>query len=141
MNPKDILQAGCDILDPLLLPYGFDRLPIQEGKSSGGHFAFTEYRRGHRRLELHYRYSLGMVTYHIGGLSLEHRDYMRVVLGQRGGNQYPGFSNDPLDGFRHLRHDLEHYGQAFLEGLDEEFRRVVKTAARLPTGFKALSAE
>jgi hypothetical protein len=143
MNPVGLLQAGCEILDAALQPYGFTQLPPESGPSSGGTFARTQYVREDRRLELHFRYSLGLVMYHVGGISLPHEDYMRAVVGRRGGNQYPGFSDDPLDGFRHLRHDLEHYCSAFLTGTDDDFQQVATKVATQPrvTGFKALSAE
>jgi hypothetical protein len=68
---------------------------------------------------------------------------MRAVLGRRGGNHYPGFSEDPLDGFRHLRYDLERYCSEFLSGSAEAFQQVAARAATQArvTGFRALSAE
>lgn len=88
---------------------------------SGGEFGETAYTRENRRLELHFRYSLGLVVYHVGTVSLPHEDYMRAVLGRGGANQYPGFSEDPLDGFRHLRHDLARYWSEFLTGSELDF--------------------
>ncbi|HYJ78852.1 MAG TPA: hypothetical protein VEW03_04595 [Longimicrobiaceae bacterium] len=140
MNPTQALQAGCEILDAVLPPHGFTRLPIESGRSSGGDFARTEYLRGNRRLELHFRGSLGLVAYHVGAVALPHERYMRAVLGRRGANQYPGFSADPLDGFRHLRHDLERYCTEFLNGSDEAFERIADQAPSPVTGFKGLSA-
>jgi hypothetical protein len=125
MGPAVILQAGINELDIIMVPHGFAFVPIHEGRSSGGKFANGEYRRGDRRLELHFRWSLGLVTYHVGDVFLAHEDYIRALLGVKkvqGQNSYPGFSKDPLDGFRHLREDLERFGAVFLEGSDEEFR-------------------
>jgi hypothetical protein len=56
---------------------------------------------------------------------------MRAVVGSKGGNQYPGYSSDPIDGFRHLSHDLGFFCQAFLDGSEEEFG-VVASNARIP---------
>jgi len=56
---------------------------------------------------------------------------MWSVLGERWRSHYPGFSNDPLDGFRHLRQDLEEHGQDFLAGSDAEFLRHVDKAVAL----------
>jgi hypothetical protein len=53
---------------------------------------------------------------------------MRVLLGDKGGNKYPGFSGDPLPAFESLAYDLEHFATAFLEGNLEEFTRIVTTA-------------
>lgn len=52
----------------------------------------------------------------------------------------PGFPDDPLDGFRHLRHDLERHCAAFLSGSDEELERIAAAAAEQAkiTGFKRL---
>jgi hypothetical protein len=77
---------------------------------------------------LHYRNSLGLVTYHFGLLSLDHDSYMRAVLGPNGGNHYPGFSEEPLAPFEGLKFDLEHYATAFLLGEKEEFAGYVNIA-------------
>ena len=143
MNLAETLQTGCEILDPVLIQHGFHRLPVESGRGSGGAFSRTEYIRGNRRLALGFRYSLGDVVYHAGTTSLSHEAYMQAVLGRRGANQYPEFSEDPLDGFQHLRHDLERYCTEFLSGSDAEFAGVVEKAGEQSkrTGFKALSSE
>ena len=71
-------------------------------------------------------------------MSLRHVDYMRALKAR---NQYPGFSDDPLDGFRHLLHDLEQYASDFIDGPGDEFARCVREAERLNAvpGFKRLS--
>ena len=130
------------MLDEVMNPHGFFLVEGASGGSSGGDYARGEYVRGDRRLEIHFRGSLGLVTYHLGDLSLAHTSYMRALLGKNGGNQYPGFSDDPLDGFRHLRHDLSHFCVDFLSGSGEEFGRYVIKAAEQEKikGFKALYA-
>jgi len=127
-TPKEILAAGCRILDPLLHRYGFSYVEGPTGLGSGGHFASGTYVNGDRKLELHYRYSLGLVTYHFGTVSVRHESYMRAALGVNGGNKYPGFSDDPLDGFRCLAHDLENFAGAFLEGNEKKFDQLAKAA-------------
>jgi hypothetical protein len=116
MNPEEILRAGAEILRPVMQPSGFVFVQEQSGGSSGGDFARGDFVRGDRRLELHLRHSLGLVTYHVGPYSATHDAYMRELLGGRGGNRYPGFSDDPLDGFRHLAHDLANFAGDFLTG-------------------------
>lgn len=101
------LRAGVLILNDLLEPHEFVSLLTDAGIGSGGQYASAEFRRGNRRLELHFRFSLGLVTYHVESAALSHEDYMWSVLGKRWASYYPGFSEDPLDGFRHLRRDLE----------------------------------
>jgi hypothetical protein len=127
MRAEELLRAGFRILDPLMTASGFEVGAMSSANSSGGASASGEFRRGHgdesRRLELHFRQSLGLVTYHLGGVSLSHGDYMRA-LGAN--NRYPGFSDDPLDGFRHLLHDLEHYARDFLSGPGDEFLRCAR---------------
>ena len=88
---------------------------------------------------MHFRQSLGLVTYHLGETSLSHEDYMWAVSGRRWSTEYPGFSIDPLDGFRHLRADLEKHGSSFLTGSDQDFLDDVgratllkKSSPRLP---------
>ena len=61
---------------------------------------------------------------------------MWSVLGRRGVTKYPGFSDDPLDGFRHLASDIANYAQAFLEGTDNDF---IELAERLATLRNAAS--
>jgi len=53
---------------------------------------------------------------------------MRAILGTKGGSRYPGFSDEPLDGFRGLAYDLEHFGGGFLKGSFEEFGRYLIAA-------------
>lgn len=142
MNVPEIFRAGCEILDEVMKPHGFAFVAGAAGQSSGGNFASGEYVKSDRRLEVHFRYSLGLVSYHIGSLSMTHDAYMRALLGRDGGNKYPGFSDDPLDGFRHLRDDLWHFCGDFLSGTGEEFECcVVKVAEQEKIkGFKALSS-
>lgn len=134
MNPVEMLKAGCEILDPLLHPYGFVYREIAAGQGSGGYFACGKYVRNDRSLELHFRHSLGLVTYHIGSHSVTHESYMRELVGNQESPQYPGFSEDPLDGFRHLASDLSRYGQDFLGGSGEI---LVKAAAKEAAQRKA----
>jgi hypothetical protein len=140
MNVIETFRAGLEILDEVLKPHGFTFVEGASGQSSGGNFASGEYVKGDRRLEIHFRSSLGLVTYHMGSLSLTHDDYMRALLGRGGGNKYPGFSADPLDGFRHLNYDLSHFCGDFLHGSEEEFERCVVKAKEQERvkGFKAL---
>ena len=106
------------------------------GPDEGGHAEERD-----RRLELHFRWSLGFVTYHFQGRSLAHEDYMWSVLGRTGGNKYPGFSDDQLQGFRDLADDLQVHAREFLAGSDQELdRRFAHAAANpRPKGFKAIS--
>jgi hypothetical protein len=114
VSPKDSLIAGATILAPLLSPHGFTFEFRDEGRGAGGFFAWAEFVREERRLELHFRHSLGLVTYHAGPLHARHETYMKE-LGVLGRNQYPGFSDDPFDGFRHLANDLG-FAADFLSG-------------------------
>ena len=138
-EPQQALAAGAELLDDLMRSHGFVYNPTAAGVGSGGSFASGEFRRGNRRLELHYRYSLGLVTYHVGNLALSHEDYMWSVLDGRWRSEYPGFSKELLDDFRHLRADLEHHCTDFLGGSDAAFEShfqraevLKKTTSRLP---------
>lgn len=143
MEAAEILGAGITELDAVMVPHDFAFELGQEGRSSGGKFVNGAYCRGNRRLELHFRWSLGLVTYHVGDVFLGHEDYVRALLGLskvQGRNSYPGFSTDPLDGFRHLREDLERFGEVFLKGSDAEFRSLKDWINVHPkiTGFRGL---
>jgi hypothetical protein len=129
--PIDILREGCTILDPILHAHGFEFQMGGASPSSGGLFAFGAYVNAGRKLELHYRYSLGLVTYHFGAHSLDHVSYMRAVPGPEGKNHYPGFSEEPLAPFEGLKYDLEHFASAFLLGDADEFARCVKAAKKI----------
>jgi hypothetical protein len=123
-----ILALGSSLLEPLLLRHGFTYTALDAGNSSGGQFASGEFRKGTRRLQFHFRHSLGMVTYHLGSRSMSHQEYMRSVLGKPNASHYPGFSSDPLDAFRHLHLDLEEHGIDFLEGTDDFLLRHIEDA-------------
>jgi hypothetical protein len=127
-EPIEILREGRRALDSVLSQYGFSFQDGASGPSSGGEYASGVYVNGNRKLEIHYRFSLGLVTYHLGKISLDHPSYMRVLLGDEGGNKYPGFSDDPLVAFENLAYDLQHFARAFLEGNSEEFARCVTAA-------------
>ena len=116
MDPKDVLLKGCDILDAVLVPRGFNRTEINAGKGSGGWFANCRYRLDDRSLELHFRYSLGLVAYHLSDLTVSHTAYMKHATMGKGGNRYPGYSDDPLNAFKGLAYDLEHFATDFLDG-------------------------
>jgi hypothetical protein len=102
MNPVETLRDGAAELAPALTLHGFQFVPTGSGVGSGGHYATGEFRRGDRRLELHFRYSLGLVAYHIGAESLSHAELVRAVVATQSIQhpaQYPGFSEDPSKGF------------------------------------------
>lgn len=138
-GPTEVLMAGVKLLQSFMNSYGFVYTPTHSGIGSGGKFASGEFRRENRRLELHFRHSLGLVTYHVGSVSISHDEYMWSVLGRRWASKYPGFSDDPLDGFRSLLVDLEQHGTDFLAGSEsdflkrvEHFRELKRHAPRLP---------
>ena len=139
----EVLRIGARELAPFLEPHGFEFVQTNAGPSSGGPFASGKYRRGDRRLALHVRGSLGLVTYHVGGSQLTHTDLTRAVRAVAGPNafpEYPGFSDDPLDGFRHLGKDIRRFAQAFTTETNEDFAALVDWVARNPasSGLRAL---
>src|SRR5208283_2251673 len=96
--------AGVGILDELLrlmALFGRQRQRVSGvvGLLPAGNSNVAGFRlfRVDRSLELHFRHSLGLVTYRVGRISLAHEDYMWAVVGQRSATHYPGFSTDPLD--------------------------------------------
>jgi len=64
-HAEEMLRHGAALLAPLLLKHGFIFKTLDTGISSGGHFASGKFKRGTRRLEFHFRQSLGIVTYHL----------------------------------------------------------------------------
>src|ERR1700704_1879985 len=118
-SPLESLRQGEKILDPVFVPHGyrFELGALQKG--SGGEFAIGYYRKDDQSVELHFRWALGIVDYRIGDHRLGHKEYMRV-LGVADQAAYPGFSDDPLDGFRHLRSDLQRFAEPFLSGKERQ---------------------
>jgi hypothetical protein len=139
-RPYEALRQGVQILDPVMRAHGFEYGDGSTGACSGGPFVSGEFVRGDRRLELHFRFSLGLVTYHIGRDALRHELYMRALLGPNLGNRYPGFSDDTIEGFRGLRYDLETFAGDFLSGSGEAFRRCLLEvrAARALSGMQRM---
>jgi hypothetical protein len=123
---RETLQQGADILAPVLVPHGFHFRTVASGRSSGGAFAQGEFVLGDRKLELHFRWSLGLVTYHIGTQKLAHEDYMRALLGRSQAGHYPLCSNEPLAGFEALRQDLVEHCSDFTGGTGEQFRQCIE---------------
>lgn len=121
LSPKYALIDGARILERLLRPKKFKFRFRRAGKSSGGDFAWGEFVRADRRLELHFRQRLGLVRYHAGDKSASHEFYMRE-LGVLDRCRYPTFSDDPLVAFEELRHDLG-FAEDFLAGSAEKLRR------------------
>jgi len=123
------------LLEPLLAPHGYDFKVIDSGKGSGGLYASGSFVYRDRALELHFRQSLGFVCYSADGHTLSHEEYMRS-LGVYGRNRYPGFSDDPLQAFRDLAHDIEKFAQDWLFGNGKQF---VTYAEELKANPKKLS--
>jgi hypothetical protein len=128
-DARTLLERGRALLDPTLLAHGFE---ANSGKwQQTASFARVAYVRDDRRLELGCRDQLTVVVYQLDDLVLTHDDYMNAVLGPAGSNMYPSFSGDPLDGFRHLQHDLANYAGTFLNGTAEAFRTIVRRSQEL----------
>lgn len=140
LDPMDVLMKGQEILDEVLVPNGFEFRVEGSGRGSGGDFAWGSYIRDDRRLELHVRYSLGLVTYHVGSHSIGHMDLMECIAGLKNDTEYPRVSADPLDGFRHLKSDLQRYGSDFFEGTEELFGSYARLVAAKPKGIKRIAA-
>ena len=147
-NPKvreatALLERGVAELTAVLGPAGFEFIQSDEGVDSGGAFASGEFLKGDRRLELGVRSSLVLVRYHFGDESLPHEDLVRGVRALEAiaaEGQYPGFSSDPMAGFRHLRNDLDRFGAIFLRGGAKAFRALKKWVNKHPrrSGFAGL---
>jgi hypothetical protein len=146
MTPREILERGLPDLAAVLEPAGFIFIDSGEQSDSGGPSAGGDFLGRDRRLEIHVRSSLGLVRYHFGDYAVSHEDFVRGVRGTdriEGPSEYPGFSDDPLAGFRHLRADLERFGAVFLTGGAKAFRALKKWLDKNPrkTGLAALEQE
>jgi hypothetical protein len=65
---------------------------------------------------------------------------VRAIAGPNAFPEYLGFSDDPLDGFRHLGEDIRRFAQAFTPEATEDFDALVDLVARnpAPPGLRAL---
>lgn len=143
--PGELLERGVAELAGVLGPAGFQFVETDDGVGSGGAYASGEFRRGDRRLELHFRSSLGLVRYHFGEESLSHQELVRGVRALErisAEGEYPGFSDDPMAGFHHLRNDLDRFGGVFLRGGAKAFRALKKWLDKHPkkSGLAGLGA-
>ena len=129
-SPIEILRDGRIVLDQVMNKYGFAFEDGPSGKSSGGPSASGTYVNKDRKLEVHFRYPLGLLTYHFGTVSIEHESYVHALLGNEGGNKYPGFADSPSVQFEDLARDLQHFAASFLDGDFESFSQIAKTAAQ-----------
>jgi len=110
-----LLTDGAAIVAAIASPHGFVwRLgDVHEGHP--GNAARGAFVRADRMLDLGFRNSLNIAAYRVGTSVVSHEVWMRH-LGHHADAEYPGFSSDPLDAFRHLASDLEKYGSDFLWG-------------------------
>lgn len=122
MGPEQHLLEGAKILLTYLGPLGFKFQLIEVGQSSGGHFAQGQFVCADRALYLHFRWSLGLVSYQVENLTLSHEDYVSL-LNKQGLNKYPNFSDDPNDAFHCLKFDLENLLNDFAENNATIFRQ------------------
>jgi hypothetical protein len=145
-SPRELFDRGVAELAEVLGPAGFTYAAVEEDDGGGGPFVIAEFRRGDRRLELHFRRSLLLVRYHFDEQSLSHEDLVRGVRGVdriAAEAQYPGYSDDPAAGFRRLRADLERFGAIFLTGGAKAFRALKKWLDKHPkkSGFAGLERQ
>jgi hypothetical protein len=103
---------------------------LESGRGSGGDFAVGEFAKSDRRLEFHFQWSLGLVSYHLGQAFVSHEDYMQALGVPRGANRYPRVSSDPLQAFRDLADDIHSHCIEFLSGDLRVFAVAAADAAR-----------
>ena len=122
------------MLDPLLEPLGYRFEMNETGTSSGGNFAVGRYENGERVIELQVRHELGIVRYVLGETAVTHQ-HLTACLG--GEAAYPGFSDDPVDAFRHLLDDLQGPLNGVVSGTDDDrLRECAERVDNDPDSFK-----
>lgn len=139
-TPGQALLCGVEILNPYLQPLGFRFQLWDSGSSSGGDFAYGYFIKSggffgkKRKIELPFRHSLGLVSYNIGSLKLSHEDYLDI-LGKKGQNKFPTFSDVDFAPFHALLWDLENLLNDFTE------KDAVLFKAKAPEKIKELDRE
>jgi len=73
-----------------------------------------------------WRIAVGLVAYGWDDATLSNADYLR---GMGVSGAYPGYSTDPLDGFRHLALDLAGPLSGFRDGNRSRYHRARRLAA------------
>lgn len=97
------MEHGNAILASVLVPAGFTLEEMTAGRGSGGSFARSRWTKDSQAIELHVRAALGVVRYCWDQEAFDHKHLVEALAARA---KYPGFSDDPLDGFRHLAQDL-----------------------------------
>ncbi|HKW10064.1 MAG TPA: hypothetical protein VJO33_06770, partial [Gemmatimonadaceae bacterium] len=82
-----------------------------------------------RLIVLEFSWSLGPVTYHVGKAFVDHAAYLHALGVAAGTNRYPGVSDDPLQAFRDLAHDIATYCSDFVTGAAVICSAAAETAA------------
>ncbi|MDP3938049.1 MAG: hypothetical protein Q8R92_07920 [Deltaproteobacteria bacterium] len=133
MDAIELRRRGVELLSPVLVPYGFVYQASEVDRGGGGLYAHG----GSHERTVRWNSACAM---RVDAATLLHEDFARAAVG-RGQARYPGFSDDPLDGFRDLATDLVRFGSVFLAGTTAAFAALVTKAERTrpPRGFAALS--
>ena len=129
MDSRETFRDGVAILDKAMRPAGFKFEEVRAGQYPCGRY----WRRG-RVLEFHVSSSLGLVSQRMGELAVMHDDWMRALLGPKGG-AYPSHSEDPLESFYALHKDLARHCTDFLRGDGARWRAVAERALQDPRKF------
>lgn len=140
MKPRiNILCEGSEILKPIMNKHGFAFSIDGEGSSSGGNFVLGSWTKKDRKLEYHFRFSLGLVEYSLGSKKIEHEFFLWALTGEKHKAKYPDSSEDPIDGFRRLLDDRNQFCGVFLTGSDLELTKAIQKAEDLKAYWESLS--
>jgi len=124
-----MMSDGAEYMKAALEPFGFKFRILKTGNSSGGKFCEAKFTRDNRRIELHFRWSLGLVRYHYGNINASHESYIEA-LGMQNKSQFPGFYEDELEGFQKLAQDIDLIRSDFIEGDCNILHKAAETGAR-----------
>jgi hypothetical protein len=124
MTPREAIDFGRKVLDPLLMAGGFRFESGEDAQGSGGPFASAAYVKADLRLHFSYRWAVGDVRYVVDGETIDHTTLMRM-LGKCRVSKFASFDrSEPLSGFAALRDDLLNFCSDFLNGQGAEFKRL-----------------
>lgn len=127
----DRFAQGVALLLGVVGPHGFTFTASAPTRGNDGLLLLAgRFERGTRALAVVDHDGLRTAHYTLDAVTITHDAYMLAVLGRGGSNMFPTFRGDPLDGWRHLAHDLRTYAQVFLRGTDAQFARVAALAQR-----------
>jgi hypothetical protein len=123
-EPRELLQAGVEVLNPFLNSVGYHFQFDHDGQGSGGYYACGRFACGNRSIELHHRWGLGIVNYQFSGFSLDHSAYLDGLGLDRDSHYLWLRLEAGIDRYEGLLEDLRQFCADFLTGTASQWMSI-----------------